>query len=108
MLKNYLHSTIIVLIQAILPIFAILLIMPWLFNHSSSLMQLQQQLTTMKPWFLIFHGLFYLAFVLLWPKIIHRFQQQTELNSNQLNIAKNARWYLLATFILIDLLMLWR
>ena len=107
MLKNYLRSTIIVLIQAILPIFAILLIIPWLFNHSSSLMQVQQ-LTTMKPWFLIFHGLFYLAFILLWPKVIHRFQQQTELNSNQLNMAKNARWYLLATFVLIDLLMLWR
>ncbi|HAT1762255.1 TPA: hypothetical protein I8Y99_000679 [Legionella pneumophila] len=108
MLKNYLRSTIIVLIQAILPIFAILLIIPWLFNHSSSLMQLQHQLTTMKPWFLIFHGVFYLVFILLWPKIIHRFQQQNELNNNQLNVAKNARWYLLATFILIDLLMLWR
>ncbi|WP_133127679.1 hypothetical protein [Legionella nagasakiensis] len=108
MLKNYLRSTIIVLIQAILPIFAILLIIPWLFNHSSSLMQVQHQLTTMKPWFLIFHGVFYLAFILLWPKIIHRFQQQTELSSHQLNMAKSARWYLLATFILIDLLMLWR
>ena len=108
MLKNHLRSTIIVLIQAILPIFATLLMIPWLFNHSSSLMQVQQQLTTMKPWFLIFHVLFYLAFLMLWPKIIYRFQQQNEISNDQLNTAKNARWYLLATFVLMDLLMLWR
>lgn len=107
MLKNYLRSTIIVLLQAILPIFAILLIVPWVFNHSASLMQWQQQLTQMKPWFLILHGLFYLAFFALWPKIIPRFQQQNNLTHKQLKTAINARWYLLATFVLIDLLMLW-
>jgi len=108
MLKNYLRSTIIVLLQAILPIFAILLMVPWIFSHSSSLTQWQQQLTEWRHWFLILHALFYLAFFAFWPRIIFRFQQQNELTNKQLKAAINARWYLLVTFVLMDLLMLWR
>ncbi|MCC5792087.1 MAG: hypothetical protein JJT82_05700 [Legionellaceae bacterium] len=108
MLKNYLRSTIIVLLQAILPILAVLMMVPWIFNHASSIRQWQQQLTHMKPWFIICHSLFYLAFLALWPKVIKRFQQQHELTSQQIKTVIHARWYLLATFVLIDLLMLWR
>ena len=107
MLKNYLRSTIIALLQAFLPILAILLMLPWSACHAAYITQCQKQLTNMKPWFLIFHGLFYMAFMVLWPKIISNFQQQTQLANQQVKTAIHTRWYLLATFVLIDLLMLW-
>lgn len=107
MLKNYLSLTIIVLLQAILPICLLMLIVPWFINHSSSLIHWQQQLTQMKYWIIAWHSLFYLALFLLWPKLINKLQQK-QLTAEQQKIILNSRWYFLAIFIFIDLLMLWR
>lgn len=60
MKKNLIRSSIIVLIQAILPIIALILITPWLIN-SQALNNLQDHLKANQPWFLIWHSLFYLG-----------------------------------------------
>ncbi|HFL2713413.1 TPA: hypothetical protein ACGWTM_000546 [Legionella pneumophila] len=105
MIKHYIRSTIIVLIQTILLIIALLAIAPWFIN-GNLLTRWQSTFTTLQPLFLGLHGLLYLALVLLWPKLISRLQSQQQLTTEQLNTALKARWYLLGIFVFIDVLMI--
>ena len=59
-MKNYIRSSIIVLIQTILPIIVLLIITPWLIN-SQTFNYLQDYLKANQPWFLIWHGQFLLG-----------------------------------------------
>lgn len=106
MKKSLIRSSIIVLIQTILPIMALLIITPWLTN-SQILNHLQDYLKANKPWFLIWHGLFYLALFFTWPILMKKIPQQHQLNKSQIKKISQSRWYLVITFILIDILMLW-
>ncbi|RYW88261.1 hypothetical protein D7219_12565 [Legionella pneumophila] len=105
MIKHYIRSSIIVLIQTVLPIIALLAIAPWFINNNL-LTRWQNTFTTIQPLFLGLHGLLYLVLVLLWPRLISRLQNQHQLTSEQLNTALKARWYLLAIFVFIDTLMI--
>ena len=106
MKKNYIRSSIIVLIQCILPIVALVIITPSLIN-TNTFSHIEYYLKANQPWFLLWHGLFYLAIFITWPIIINRINQQHQLTSYQINKIRQSRWYLIAAFILIDLLMLW-
>ncbi|HAU0183196.1 TPA: hypothetical protein JBF20_03150 [Legionella pneumophila] len=105
MIKHYIRSSIIVLIQTVLPIIALLVIAPWFIN-SNLLTRWQNTFTTIQPLFLVLHGVNYLFLVLLWPRLISRLQNQHQLTAEQLSKALNARWYLLAIFVFIDALMI--
>lgn len=105
MIKNYFRSTIIVLTQTILPIMALFLLAPW-FISSSILGQWKQSLGSIQPLFLILHGVFYLGLALLWPKLVMRLQVQNQIAVEKVKTALNIRWYLLAIFLFIDVLMI--
>ena len=105
MIKHYIRSSIIVLIQTVLPMIALLAIAPWFIN-SNLLTRWQSTFTTIQPLFLALHGVLYLALILLWPKLISHLQNQHQLTAEQLRTALNARWYLLAIFVFIDALMI--
>lgn len=105
MIKHYIRSSIVVLIQSVLPIIAILAIVPWFIN-GNLLTRWQSTFVTIQPLFLGLHGLFYLVLVLLWPRLISRLQNQHQISTERLNTALKARWYLLAIFIFIDVLMI--
>ncbi|MCE0722770.1 hypothetical protein [Legionella resiliens] len=107
MIKYYIRSSIIVLIQAILPIIGLLMIVPWVIN-TNLLIRWQHTFSNIQPLFLGLHGLLYLALILLWPKLVARIQINNQLTSEQLNIALKARWYLLGIFLFIDAMMIWR
>ncbi|HAT8742760.1 TPA: hypothetical protein ACG3NF_002767 [Legionella pneumophila] len=105
MIKQYIRSSIIVLIQTVLPIIALLAIAPWFIN-SNLLARWQSTFTTIQPFFIGLHGVLYLALVLLWPRLISLIQNQHQLTTEHLNTALKARWYLLAIFVFIDALMI--
>ncbi|HAU0843156.1 TPA: hypothetical protein ACT9KV_001340 [Legionella pneumophila] len=105
MIKHYIRSSIIVLIQTVLPIIALLAIAPWFIN-GNMLTRWQSTFTGIQPLFLSLHGLFYLVFILLWPRLISRLQNQHQLTPEQLSTALKARWYLLGIFVFIDALMI--
>ncbi|HAT9450108.1 TPA: hypothetical protein JBC47_03400 [Legionella pneumophila subsp. pneumophila] len=105
MIKHYIRSSIIVLIQTLLPIVALLALAPWFIN-GNILTRWQSTFATIQPLFLGLHGVFYLALILLWPRLISRLQNQHQLAPEQLNTALKARWYLLGIFVFIDVLMI--
>ncbi|HAT7932256.1 TPA: hypothetical protein GJ761_10635 [Legionella pneumophila] len=107
MIKHYIRSFIIVLIQAILPIIGLLIIAPWIIN-TNILTRWQHTFANIQPLFLGLHRLLYLALILLWPKLVTRIQINNQLSSEQLKTALKVRWYLLAIFLFIDALMIWR
>ncbi|VEG92548.1 hypothetical protein [Legionella spiritensis] len=106
MKKSFIRSSIIVLAQAIFPIIALLIITPWFIN-SQALNHLQDHLKANQPWFLIWHGLFYLALFFTCPILMKKISQQHQLTDGQIKKISQSRWYLIITFILIDILMLW-
>ena len=106
MKKNYIRSSIIVLIKTILPIIALLIITPWFIN-SQTLNHLQDYLKANQLGFLIWHGLFYLALFFTWPILMNKIHQQQQFSEGQIKKISQSRWYLIITFILIDILMLW-
>lgn len=107
MIKPYIRSTIIGLIQAILPIIALLALAPWFIN-TDLLTRWQTLFGDIQPWFLGFHGVIYVTLILLWPKLVRRLQIPNQLSSEQLSRVLKIRWYLLSIFILIDVLMIGR
>ncbi|HFT6662071.1 TPA: hypothetical protein ACGRM6_001344 [Legionella pneumophila] len=105
MIKHYIRSSIIVLIQTLLPIVALLALAPWFIN-GNLLTRWQSTFATIQPLFLGLHGLLYLALILLWPRFISRIQNQHQLSPEQQSTALKARWYLLGIFVFIDALMI--
>lgn len=107
MIKDHIRSSIIVLVQAILPIIALLALAPWFINKNL-LNHWKYTFANIQPSFLFLHGLLYLSLILLWPKLVTRLQIQNELAPEQLKTVLKVRWYLLGIFLLIDSLMIWR
>lgn len=105
MIKNYIRSTIIVILQILLPITALLILAPLLIN-TKVINYLQQPV--FQPWFIVLRTLFYTSLILLWPKLVQRIDKQNPINTEQYKAALKVRWYLLALFLFIDVLMLWK
>lgn len=105
MIKSYIRSTIIVIFQILLPITALLILAP-LFINTKVINFLKQPV--FHPWFISLHTIFYLSLILLWPKLVHRIHKQPSINTEQFKTALKVRWYLLALFLVIDVLMLWK
>ncbi|AWN73407.1 hypothetical protein LEAN103870_11270 [Legionella anisa] len=105
MIKNYIRSTIIVILQILLPITALLILAPLLIN-TKVINYLQQPV--FQPSFIVLHTLFYTSLILLWTKLVQRIDKQNPINTEQYKAALKVRWYLLALFLFIDVLMLWQ
>lgn len=105
--KNYLRSIIIVLIQTLLPIIALFLLTPWFLN-TNLLSKIQYYLNTNQQWFLLWHAALYIGLIISWPHIIHRLNHKRAIPLRQMNSLINARWYLVATLVSIDLLILFK
>lgn len=104
MLKNYLRSTIIVLIQGILPIIALIMATPWLINQSTRLKGWQGFFNQNQLFFLIARIVFYILLIGLWPKLISMLKSE-ETNQQQLHIAMQARWYFIAIFMFFEIIL---
>jgi len=110
MLKKCLHSTIIVITQAILPMIALALLVPYFLKRAENLQKLQVFLSDWNLLFLSTHALFYCLIFFMWPAFVRHLcrRRQIKINASELKQALSARWYLLSAFILLELLMLWR
>ena len=110
MLKKCLRSLIIVITQAILPMIALALLVPYFLKRTENLQKLQVFLNDWNLIFLSTHTLFYCFIFFMWPIFVKHLcrRRQIEVNTSELRQALSARWYLLSAFILLELLMLWR
>lgn len=106
MLKKFLKPFIIGAIQVLLLLILIAWFVPFLLKNTESVNQLKHLLHHYQGYFLIAHGLFYVALYYLWPSFIqHMVQKQTTPpTEGQLKKALNARLYLIGLFILFELL----
>lgn len=106
MLKKYLKSTIIVLLQFALPGMLLLLLAPVFLKKIHSENQWQYFLSHYQPWFFLGHILFYLMLFFLWPYgvqyLIHR-QSQPPFEQH-IKTAIHARIYLIAALFIFELL----
>ncbi|MGQ3892029.1 hypothetical protein [Legionella sp. CNM-4043-24] len=107
MQNNFVRTAIIIMIQIIVPVLLLLTLIPPLLSHSSQLHRIQQFFETHQSGFLFIHGLFYLILFLLWPRIVKQMANQ-QLDDRQIKIALSARWYLVTSLILFEILTLWR
>ena len=103
MIKHYSRLFIIGTLQGIFPIVLLLAIAPILIKTPAL-----SYFTGLHPAFLILHGLFYLALIRGWPRLIHHLQTNHPASPEAIQTLLKCRWYLLAIFLLIDTLMLWR
>ena len=106
MLKKYLSSSIIVLIQFIALGAIVASITPLLIHNSNLLKQINAFLDHHQTSFLLSHSLFYLTLYLSWPKIVKLItvSQPETPNAFQINKAIQIRLYLLAIFLSIELI----
>lgn len=110
MLKKFLRPTIIVAAQVILLLILMTFLTPLLIKNSSSLIRFHQLLQNYKWFFLIIHGIGYMALYFFWPFLIQLIvrKQITMPDEGQLTQALNARLYLIGLFVLFELLHLLR
>ncbi|KTD04429.1 hypothetical protein Lgee_0182 [Legionella geestiana] len=108
MLKKYIRSTIIVTFKYLMPVLLLLLLAPVLLQFSQEMNQAQKFLSTHQSGFHILHGLIYIFIYYLWPRLIHARSKECELTPEQIQIALNAKWYLLAAMAVFELLTWWR
>lgn len=106
MLKKYLSSSIIVLFQFILLGLVISICAPLLLKNNYFAQHVNLFLVHYQPTFLIYHGLFYLAFYVAWPRVVTFIAASQSDNPSmiQINKAIQVRLYLLATFLSIELI----
>lgn len=106
MLKKYLSSSIIVLIQFVALGAIVASITPLLLHNSHLLKQISAFFNHYQTLFLLSHSLFYLTFYVSWPKIVKVMakSQSTISNEDQINKATQTRFYLLAIFLPIELI----
>ena len=106
MLNKYLRSTIIVMIQGILPLLAIIILTLQLVIHVETFQQTELFLQTHRWSFFIGHSLFYLMFYFLWPVLVNRVlaRQQLSIDFIHKQTAISARWYLLAIMAFFEVL----
>jgi hypothetical protein len=103
MLRKSFHSIIIGLVKTILPILGLLLFAPWLINQTASLKHWQQILSRQHYLFLMLHMLFYFSLIGLWPKLVNLLKSSAT-TQKQYRLALQARWYLLGSFLFIELI----
>ena len=110
MLRKYAKYSIIVIIQLTVLAIILLLIVPVMLNHASSLNRGHDFFTRFNQLFLIGHGLFYTALYFLWPPIIHFLanRQLAPPTLKQISKAMLARGSLIGAFLLFELLNLLR
>lgn len=110
MFKKYIRPFIIMTIQILLPGLLFLSLAPVLIHYRANLNQIQHFLSNHKIGFLLFHSIFYLALLFLWPIIIRIWVNQSpnDINPLQIKSALTARWYLFAGFLFFELLYWWR
>ncbi|MDI1351860.1 MAG: hypothetical protein PSV35_03680, partial [bacterium] len=106
MLNKTIRSTIIVTVQAILPVVLLLLLAPQLLQFNSDLNKANHFLLIHKTGFLIAHLTLCIALIYLWPAIIRRYikRHTHEINSEQVQSALNIKWYLLGAMAFFELL----
>lgn len=106
MLKKYLSSSIIVLFQFILLGLVISICAPLLLKNNYFAQHVNLFLVHYQPTFLIYHGLFYLAFYVAWPRVVTFIAASQSDNPSmiQINKAIQVRLYLLAIFLSIELI----
>jgi uncharacterized membrane protein YbhN (UPF0104 family) len=106
MLKKFLKPLIIVAVQVILLLILMAFITPLLLKNTESVNQFNHVFQHYKWFFLIAHGVCYAALYCLWPFLIQLIirKQSIPPTEQQLKQAMNARLYLLALFILFELL----
>lgn len=110
MLNKYLRSTIIVTVQAILPVVLLLLLAPVLLQFNNEFNQANHFLLIHKTGFLIGHLLLYIVLIYTWPIIINWYikRHTHEINSEQIQSALRIKWYLLGAMAFFELLFWWR
>ncbi len=110
MLNKYIRSTIIVMIQVILPVVLLLLLAPQLLQFNHEFNQASHFFLTYKIGFLVTHITFYLALFGLWPRVISFYVQRsnTEIPTEHIQSALKAKWYLLVAMVFFELLVWWR
>ncbi|HAU3626743.1 TPA: hypothetical protein F7136_04720 [Legionella pneumophila] len=110
MLKKYIRSTIIVMIQVILPVLLLLMIAPQLLQFSHEFNQASNFFITHKIGFLIIHIIFYLALFGLWRRIIYFYVKRSniEITAEQVQTALKAKWYLLVAMAFFELMVWWK
>ena len=106
MLKKFLKPLIIGALQVLLLLILAAFFAPLFLKNATTVNHLKHLLEDYKGCFLIVHGLFYIALYFLWPLLIQYLAQRqtTPPTAEQLKKALNARLYLLAFFILFELL----
>ena len=110
MLKKYLTSSIIVLIQFIVLAAIAATITPLLFQNSNSLKQVNTYFILYQTTFLLGHSLFYMLFYLSWPTLVKRIAADRSIKPehHQIDKAIQIRNYLIAIFASIELINLLR
>lgn len=110
MLNKRIHKSIIGISKAILPIVLLLFLAPQLIRFNSQLNTANHFFQTHQIHFLTLHGLFYLAIYCCWPKLVMVTVNhlQHEIEDAQIKLALQARYYLLAALVFIELLVCWR
>ena len=106
MLKKYLKSSIIVLIQiAVLAVLAALLV-PLLLSNTDSFNHSRTFFAHYKFVFLFIHGAFYLALYFLWPLWVRLLvnRNPNKVSLTQIEKALNARTYLVGALLTFELL----
>lgn len=106
MLKKYIKSFIIVLIQFIPPAILVVLIAQFLIQHPETAAHVRHFFIHFKGAFLLSHVVFYIGLFFLWPKVVLLIskRQNLEPTPEQLSKANQIRLYLIAILIFIELL----
>lgn len=109
MQNKYLRSIIITFIQFLVPVLLLLILIPQLLSQADQIKQTQVFFKVHHFEFLIFHGLFYLLLVSLWPCLITQIAISRGLNADscQIKTALSARWYLVFSMVLFELIFWW-
>lgn len=104
MLRKYAKYSIIILIQLMGIVTLTLCIAPYFLNHRNNLNQWHDFFDRFQGAFLVGHGLFYMALYCSWPHLIHFLAKRQDIPKQ----AMQARYYLIGTFLLFELLTLLR
>ena len=109
MVKKRMLTSIIATVKWFLPVLLILFITPqlWQFQHGFAVMN--RYFVIHRLGFALGHVLFYCVLFFSWPQIGKWMARSGhELSNNQLRSIMQARWYLLASLFVFELLFWWR
>ena len=106
MLKKLFKNTIITLIQIVLLVFIGNMLGQYLLDNPENLKHWRDFFNNSKLWFLALHAGFYILLYLLWPYLLRLlfFKQMQTTAAVAIQKAITARVYLIALFILFELL----